>query len=202
MHAMPVKDARSEAVVFIDIVGSTNIMNTYGGYHFFSLFRFLEDIANRIFSTHNCLFRKGLGDGFIAVFENNEDAVLSSIEMLAELEAYNSGVKEKSKLELRIGIDFGETNVGHDGDRIGIAVTAAKRIEGLLAESFSSLSVDKSLYPIKNRIFISYIVYNSIRKNSHIACREIGWAELKGLEGVRYDIFLVDWKASWEKMGG
>jgi len=178
------------------MAGSTEIMNTYGGYHFFQLFNKLEDMFIDVATKENCLYRKGLGDGFMSVFKENAEAIRTSIEIMRAVKEYNKTADEQTTIDIRIGIDYGETNVRHDGDRLGIPVSAAARIESLQAGNFSQLQINKDELPVKGRIFITYIAYSAIKDNPDIKCSEVGWAELKGIEGVRYDIFLVDWENS------
>ncbi|HEB71556.1 MAG TPA: tetratricopeptide repeat protein, partial [Nitrospirae bacterium] len=193
ISANPVTETRSEAILFLDIRGSTEIINTYGGYHFFAMFNYLESIYNKHAHQNGAVYKKGLGDGFMAVFENNPGAVKTAIHVMQDLNKYNETAEEKSKINVRIGIDFGETKVAPDNDRYGIPVNVASRIEGIKPEAFRSLTAREEEFPFDNRLLISYIVYNSVKNDPDIVCKEFGWAEFKGLEGVTYNLFLIDW---------
>ena len=73
-------------------------------------------------------------------------------------------------------------------------------MEGLKVESFKSLTMPQEQFPLTNRLFISYVVYNVARKNPALVCQPVGWAELKGLEGLRYEIYTVDWRATKDNL--
>ena len=191
---------RRETTVFVDICGSTGLVNTYGASHFYSIFSVLE----RIFDTHATangrLYKKGLGDGFMAIFSDCKGAVTACVKTMADLTRHNQSAREGRKVNIRIGADFGETAVSRDGDRFGAPVNVAKRIEGVIASDFIQWSLPQERFPSENRILISYGAFKPIRNDPSFAMEMVGLATLRGLDRIQNEIFLVDWKASMERM--
>ena len=191
---------RRETTVFVDICGSTSMVNTYGASHFYSIFSVLE----RIFDTHATangrLYKKGLGDGFMGIFSDCKGAVTACVKTMADLTRHNQSAREGRRVNIRIGADFGETAASRDGDRFGAPVNVAKRIEGVIGSDFIQWSIPQDRFPSENRILISYGAFKPIINDPAFAVEKVGVATLRGLDRIQNEIFLVDWKASMERM--
>ena len=72
------------ALVFCDIVGSTRLIARVGDLVASAVFREFIEHADRLGRQHHSLMIKFLGDGFLAAFENMNDAMpfIISIESL------------------------------------------------------------------------------------------------------------------------
>ena len=189
-----------EVTLFVDICGSTRMVNTYGGFHFHSLFSVLERIFDNHAQPNGCVYRKGLGDGFMAIFSGCQGAITACVNTLSELARHNSLARESHQLQVRIGVDFGETAVSRNEDRFGIPVNVAKRIEGVMAGDFLELAVPAGGFPTENRIFVSYIVYKSLENLPGFVMSQVGAATLRGMDGIRHEIYSVDWRRTLERM--
>jgi len=75
---------KSLALVFCDIVGSTRLIAQVGDLIASAVFREFIEHADRLGRQHHSLMIKSLGDGFLAAFENINDAMpfIISIESL------------------------------------------------------------------------------------------------------------------------
>ena len=70
-------------------------------------------------------FSKNTGDGYMIIFTKPLDAVLFSVKLMQDL----IGEGQYKGFHIRIGINYGETIKLPDGDRRGMAVDMAFRIE-------------------------------------------------------------------------
>lgn len=114
------------AVMFTDIVGSTNMTVTVG-----------DDAAQYVVRTHNRIVRSALtnysgreikhtGDGIMASFSTVSNAVEAAIEMMRRVAA-NNAAEGDIPLHLRIGINAGEPVV-EDDDLFGVTVQMSARL--------------------------------------------------------------------------
>jgi class 3 adenylate cyclase/Flp pilus assembly protein TadD len=190
-----------EATLFVDICGSTGLVNTYGGFHFYAIFSVLERIFDAHAQAHGRLYRKGLGDGFMAIFPDCKSALAACVKTMDGLDRHNTSARESHRINVRVGVDFGETAVSRDEDRFGVPVNVAKRIEGAIAADFTKLHIPQDRFPPENRIFISYITRKSVGDDPSFFVEPVGLATLRGLERIGNEIYMVDWRRSAERIG-
>ncbi|MDH4185269.1 MAG: tetratricopeptide repeat protein [Nitrospinota bacterium] len=194
--------AHRETTLFVDICGSTELVNTYGGFHFHTLFSVLERIFDGHAQANGCVYRKGLGDGFMAIFPDCASAATACVKTMVELIRHNGSARESHRINIRIGMDFGETAVSRNNDRFGIPVNVAKRIEGAMTDDFIELDIPKERFPYENRIFISYITKKSLLNSGISSISKVGVATLRGLDRIRHEIHMIDWREAADFMKG
>ncbi len=118
--------ASTIAIVFTDMVGSTDLTSEHG-----------DQIAQDILRAHNSAVRSALGrfagkeikhtgDGIMATFDQVPDAVAGMIDALKAVRAHNEA-QPRIPLRIRIGINAGEP-ISAENDYYGLAVTIAARI--------------------------------------------------------------------------
>jgi class 3 adenylate cyclase len=118
-------DSGLRAVMFTDIVGSTEMTARLG-----------DGAALELVRAHDALVRRGLeayggreikhtGDGIMASFDNVANSVRSAADIQRRFAAYNADVSET--LSVRIGIDAGEPVEDHN-DLFGSTVQLASRL--------------------------------------------------------------------------
>ncbi|MBT4483674.1 MAG: FHA domain-containing protein [Candidatus Latescibacteria bacterium] len=177
-----------EAIVVIDLVGSSKIAQALGD-------RVASKVKNVIFDKlHENLtlfpseFSKNTGDGYMIIFTKPLDAVLFSVKLMQDL----IGEGQYKGFHIRIGINYGETIKLPDGDRRGMAVDMAFRIESVKINEMHQtiVGLKKDMMPRVDRVFISEVVYNLIASKSAIKTRIIGFFDLKGFTG-RHKIYEV-----------
>jgi len=121
----PAVDAAIRAVMFTDIVGSTEMTARLG-----------DSAALELVRTHDALVRRGLhahggreikhtGDGIMAAFDNVAEAVRAAADIQRGFAAYNAEASES--LSVRIGVDAGEPVQEHN-DLFGATVQLANRL--------------------------------------------------------------------------
>jgi adenylate cyclase len=152
------------AIVFTDIVGSTDMTSEYG------------DIkAQQILRAHNAAVRAALarfsgreikhtGDGIMATFEHVPDSVWGMIDVFKAVQAHNQ-LQPEIPLRIRIGINAGEP-ISAENDYYGLAVTLAARI---------CAQADM------NQILVSQIV-RDLCEGTELEFADRGAAQLKGIK--------------------
>ena len=185
------RETQPEAVIFLDMVGSSDIMTTYGVDHHLNLYLDLIKKSKEIFAKYNCEYVKGTGDGFMAVSPDATDAVGAMVELMKWIDQRGKTVIPRDKYSVRIGIDYGQTSkVKSEGsDRFGERVVFASRLESLLLDK-DAPEVEESKFPREGRILISSTVQKQV--SERFQCVRLGAFELKGLEGI-HPVWLVDW---------
>jgi class 3 adenylate cyclase len=139
--AAPAVDRGLRAVMFTDIVGSTEMTARLG-----------DSAALELVRAHDALVRRGLeayggreikhtGDGIMASFDNVANSVRAAADIQRRFAAYNADASET--LSVRIGIDAGEP-VTEGNDLFGSTVQLASRLcseaeaNGIIVSGFAS----------------------------------------------------------------
>jgi class 3 adenylate cyclase len=121
----PAVDSGLRAIMFTDIVGSTEMTARLG-----------DSAALELVRAHDALVRRGLeayggreikhtGDGIMASFDNVANSVRAAADIQRRFAAYNADASET--LSVRIGIDAGEPVEDHN-DLFGSTVQLASRL--------------------------------------------------------------------------
>jgi TolB-like protein len=126
--------------MFTDIVGYTALMGSDED-KAFEVLKINREIHTLLLKRYNGTLIKEMGDGILASFSSNSDAVRCAIEIQQEVNAEN--------IKLRIGIHEGEM-VFAGADVLGDGVNVASRLEEMAEEG--SINVSGSVYKdIKNK---------------------------------------------------
>jgi class 3 adenylate cyclase len=121
----PAIDAGLRAVMFTDIVGSTEMTMRLGDAAALDLVRVHDALVRRGLDAHGGREVKHTGDGIMASFATVADAVRGAAEIQRRFAAYNAGASET--LSVRIGIHAGEPVEDHN-DLFGATVQLAYRL--------------------------------------------------------------------------
>jgi len=122
---MPIHDSAFRAIMFTDMVGSTEMTAQLGDTMAVELLRAHDAIIRRCLEHHRGSEVKHLGDGIMASFVDAPASVACAIEIQEELASYNK--ISKTPIRVRIGIHAGEP-VEESDDLFGLAVQMAARI--------------------------------------------------------------------------
>jgi class 3 adenylate cyclase len=158
-------DRQMAAVLFTDIVGSTESAGARGDAGWRGVLDAHDRIAGRIVDRHGGRVVKSTGDGVLAVFDLASRAVRAAVDLRSQL----TGIG----VEIRQGIHVGEL-VDRDGDVAGLAAHVAARVmsaagEGeILTSATVPLVIDRSSMSFESR----------------------GHAELKGIPGT-WELFEI-----------
>jgi class 3 adenylate cyclase/HAMP domain-containing protein len=185
-ESMLVGNNRPVAVLFSDIRSFTTISEGMEPDDLVSsLNRYFAAMVD-VIMDHGGVVDKYIGDAIMAMFgaptKHDDDvlrSVLSGLEMIEALEAFNAGQREGGKPIFRIGvgINYGVVTVGNIGCEkkmnytlIGDPVNLASRLEGAT-----------KMY--KQPILVSQDVYDRVKDS--VRCRQIDRIQVKGkTEGV------------------
>ena len=121
----PGVDAGLRAVMFTDIVGSTEMTARLGDSRALELVRVHDALVRRGLDAHGGREVKHTGDGIMASFDEVANAVRAAADIQRRLAAYN--VDGSESLSVRIGIDAGEPVTEHN-DLFGTTVQLASRL--------------------------------------------------------------------------
>jgi class 3 adenylate cyclase len=123
--AAPEMDAGLRAVMFTDIVGSTEMTARLGDIAALELVRVHDALVRRGLAAHGGREVKHTGDGIMAAFDQVPNAVRSGADIQQRFFAYNAQAPES--LQIRIGIHAGEPVAEHN-DLFGATVQLASRL--------------------------------------------------------------------------
>jgi class 3 adenylate cyclase len=123
--AAPAMDPGLRAVMFTDIVGSTEMTARLGDAAALDLVRVHDALVRRGLDAHGGRQVKHTGDGIMAAFDKVGDAVRAAADIQRRFAAYNADAAES--LSIRIGIHAGEPVAEHN-DLFGATVQLAFRL--------------------------------------------------------------------------
>ena len=122
-----VPDSAFRAIMFIDMVSSTDITKSLGDTTALSLVHRYRDIVRRALADHSGREVDRAGDGFLTSFVSAYSAVICAIKIQRDLAADNLGRDDGILLQARIGIGAGEPV--QDGDALfGSTINHTSRI--------------------------------------------------------------------------
>jgi pSer/pThr/pTyr-binding forkhead associated (FHA) protein len=177
-----------EAILVIDMVGPSRIADAMGDRIAGRVKNALSVKLNESLKKHPADFLKNTGDGFLVIFSNVKQAVKFAMEFLNDLKSHETS----RGIHVRMGVHFGETTILPDGDRRGMAVDMAFRVESVKVDDMhqTAVGIKKDMLPRIDRIFITEVVQRMIGSDSQVKTRCIGFFDLKGFTG-RHKIFEV-----------
>jgi class 3 adenylate cyclase len=123
--ASPELDGGLRAVMFTDIVGSTEMTARLGDAAALELVQVHDALVRHGLAAHKGREVKHTGDGIMAAFDKVANAVRAAADIQRRFTAYNAEASES--LSVRIGIHAGEP-VAHHNDLFGATVQLASRL--------------------------------------------------------------------------
>jgi class 3 adenylate cyclase len=121
----PIDDSAFRAIMFTDMVGSTEMTAQLGDAMSMELLKAHDAIIRRCLEHHRGSEVKHLGDGIMASFDDATASVACAIRIQKEFASYNQN--SQTPIRVRIGIHVGEP-VAEGHDLFGSAVQMAARI--------------------------------------------------------------------------
>ena len=129
---MPHGELATRAILFTDMVGSTEVRSRLGDDVADRLRRVHDELIGRAVETNEGTLLRWTGDGVKAAFPTSSAAVSAAIAMQRAVRAYGRRHDTLAPFEIRIGVSVGEVT-NEDGDDHGVAVIEAARLEALAA---------------------------------------------------------------------
>ncbi len=124
-NTIPIDDSAFRAIMFTDMVGSTEMTAELGDTMAVELLKAHDAIIRRSLEKHAGSEVKHLGDGIMASFDDVQASVACAIKIQEEFATYNEN--SENPIRVRIGIHAGEP-VEESDDLFGSAVQMAARI--------------------------------------------------------------------------
>jgi class 3 adenylate cyclase len=184
-----------EAILVVDLCESTKLAVTQGDVFSMRIKKKMKACVREVSENFGATFFENTGDGYLIMFPTGTGAVRAAVKILQNADDYNKDAREKERIELRIGINYGELILDEHGGRHGAAINKVFRIEGLKKEQQQSLGdgLKPEDFMEKNRIFVSEEISEEIRHIKEIQVQPVGVFELKGFTGL-HRIYYIPWE--------
>lgn len=117
-------------VVFTDLFGSTRVFEALGNAKATQAVTQITSWIARIVESHGGRVVKMLGDGVLALFEDNPSAISAVVEMQRIHQKRMTQISSANRLPIRIGVASGDVEIVA-GDCYGDAVNVAARLSDL-----------------------------------------------------------------------
>ena len=168
-------------VVFADVVGSTGLYKSLGDTAAARLMTQVTQAAGETIEQHRGQVVKTLGDGLLAVFDDNSAAVQACCEAQRRLASWGHERSAPTPVPLKIGISRGPV-VLTPGDCFGDAVNAAARLSGSAAGG---------------QILLGEAVIEGLPLDLQARLRSLGSIFLRGYEQP-VPVQQIEWDAGWQ----
>ncbi|MDY7036050.1 MAG: adenylate/guanylate cyclase domain-containing protein, partial [Thermodesulfobacteriota bacterium] len=167
---------RKMAVLFTDIVGSTEYFKAHGDRAGREMLQRHQDIASNSIFEHSGFLVKTLGDSVLAYFLDPKEAVKSAIKIQQKSISYNKEKEPESRIHIKIGIHVGE-GIVEEQDIFGNVVNLAAKIVPLAGS---------------DQIYVSEEVYDMVRDLPYVRFKSVDVLGKKNLpKGLK--IYKVIW---------
>lgn len=158
--------ARLRAIVFTDVVGSSELRTRLGEDRADDLRRAHDQLVAAAVDAHDGEVLRWTGDGVKASFATASAAIAAAIDLQRAVRRYPRSADAVAPFEIRIGIGVGEVT-WEDDDEHGVAVIEGARLEALAAPS---------------EILATDLVQRLGHRRVDAAFEEVGVRTLKGLD--------------------
>ncbi len=184
----------TEAVLVVDLVGSTYLATHYGDGLAMKARTILKDRALAAAENHGLAFAENTGDGYFMTFASVAGAVQTAIALLKSLRDRPPDISPGPPLDVRVGISFGEILLDAGGIRHGAVINRAFRLEGLTREGFAQVEggIEREAIPDRNRIFLDEEAAREFQ-SAPTSMRFVGFCSLKGFSGL-HRMYEVLWE--------
>src|SRR4051794_21479525 len=115
----------TKTVLFSDVVDSTSLRSSVGDHGADMMDEELRRLHEQSIEGNDGQLVKGLGDGWMAVFDSAASAIAAAIELQARLRDRNR--RSNLAISLRIGVSTGDVSITGD-DYLGTPVVEAARL--------------------------------------------------------------------------
>ncbi len=164
-------------VVFADLMGSTGLFEATGNATAARAVTGLTEWISEIFIAHDGRVVKTLGDGVLATFARNSDAIEAVVEMQRRHQKHMSSAKVAMRMPIRVGIASGEIEIVA-GDCFGDAVNVAARLSDLTGG---------------HQIWATDLVLRDVEEAPGVRFRPLGPIVVRG-RTEPCNVYQVDWK--------
>ncbi len=151
------------AVFFTDIQGYSTKVEHLSSMELAVFIQEYEGVLLPVVGSHRGELIKKMGDGHLFVFESPLDATLAAVRLQKALTRFNSYREERLRINVRIGIHYGDV-VRREGDVLGNDVNIAARLQGAARPGAA---------------LVSAVVQEKVKDYVH--SKGIGYVNIKGI---------------------
>jgi class 3 adenylate cyclase len=155
------------AILFTDMVDSTALRSRLGDDRADLLRTHHDDLLASVVTAHSGTVNRFTGDGVKAAFPTASDAVGAAVAIQRAVIDYGTGDDSVAAFQVRVGLAVGEVTIDDNGDRRGVAVIEAARLEALARPG---------------EILATEMVRMLGQRRTNVVFEEVGERTLKGLD--------------------
>ncbi len=174
---MSSQSAVKSTVVFADLMGSTGLFEATGNATAARAVTGLTEWISEIFIAHEGRVVKTLGDGVLATFARNSDAIEAVVELQRRHQKHMGSAKVAMRMPIRVGIASGEIEIVA-GDCFGDAVNVASRLSDMTGG---------------HQIWATDLVLQELEEAPGVRFRPLGPIVVRG-RTEPCNVYQVDWK--------
>ncbi len=179
IDAYPDASMRDIAVLFTDVVGSTNYFKTHGDLRGREMLRTHHHMAMSIVDEYGGSLIKEVGDSVLVYFPDPKEALKAAITMQHKFLLHNNESGPEDEIHVRIGLHYGKVIV-EEKDIYGDVVNVAAKLTNLASG---------------DQIFVSHEIYNITKEVQSINFEIINFWNMKNVP-TGLTIYKVDWENS------
>lgn len=183
----------NEAILVVDLVGSTQLATHHGGSLAMHARNILEERTLSAARSRGVTFVENTGDGCMMTFPSVVAAMQTAIALLRDLRDRPSDLAPGLPLDVRAGVAYGEILLDARGGRHGAAINKAFRLMAVSGDAFVDVEGEERLGEIgdRNRIFLDEDAASELAEGD-VAVRQAGVCRLKGFTGL-HRVYVVGW---------
>jgi len=188
-----------EAVLAVDLVGSTQIATRHGESLAMRARNVLERRIRAAAERRGATLVETTGDGCMMTFPSVVDAAETAAKLLRHLEDRPPDMSPGPPLEVRAGVAYGEILLDSRGSRHGAAINKAFRLMSVPGEAFVAVEGEERLpeIPDRNRILFDEDAAGEFR-SADARFRQVGVCRLKGFSGF-HRVYELKWNENGTK---
>jgi class 3 adenylate cyclase len=173
----------SEAVLAVDLTDSTRLATHYGEAVALRARNALEEQVRRLTETART-YLETTGDGCLVTFPAVTPALEAAVALVREWQARPPGLGPAGRLDVRIGVTYGEILLDARGARHGAAINKAYRLLGVKPKDLAEVKLERggTALPERTRILVDEDAAQEADRTMGAAF--IGYARLRGFTGL------------------
>jgi hypothetical protein len=173
----------SEAVLAVDLTDSTRLATHYGEAVALRARNALEEQVRRLTETARTHLET-TGDGCLVTFPAVTPALEAAVALVREWQERPPGLGAAGRLDLRVGVTYGEILLDARGARHGAAINKAYRLLSVKPKDLADvkLEVEGTALPERTRILVDEDAAQEAGRT--VGVRFVGYARLRGFTGL------------------
>ena len=143
-----------QAVMFTDLVGFSRVVEAFGIVHFLQLIHESESLFKPLIEQQGGRCVKHEGDSLLVLFDTPKQALNAAQAMIQATADVNPGRAEEDRIEICIGLGFGNVLCIDNNEVWGAEVNAASKLGEEMAKAGEVLATDKMQRALADEPFV------------------------------------------------